>query len=335
MDVWFDPTNSPHVLLIRPLIRELERMGYSSLVTARDFAQTIPLLEKYGIKYVKIGGHMGKSKILKAVGAAYRVLRLAALGGQARVAVSIGSDYLVWAAKLRRKKVVYFQDNETLGSQRLIFPLCDRIIFPEAVPEEVLLRKGAKKERIVQFPGLKEEIYLWDWEFREDDVRRELGLEKEDEVIGFRPEPYKAQYLGRESPYSLKFVKTLVGKTDYKVVVFPRDQYQRAIYKKEFGERIIIPERPVDGPSFLKIASLFVSGGGTMVRESVVLGTPAISMYPGKLLSVDKWLIKEGYLLHRLSPTLGDVEEARRLKKYRMSDRPRKTLLREITSFLG
>ena len=44
MRIWVDLTNSPHVLVMRPVIRALEGRGAQVRVTARDFAQTLGLL---------------------------------------------------------------------------------------------------------------------------------------------------------------------------------------------------------------------------------------------------------------------------------------------------
>ena len=47
MRVWVDLTNSPHVIIFRPLIARLNARGHEVTVTARDFAQTLGLLERY------------------------------------------------------------------------------------------------------------------------------------------------------------------------------------------------------------------------------------------------------------------------------------------------
>ena len=50
MRVWVDLTNSPHVLVFRPLIELLRGRGDEVEVTAREYAQTMQLLELHGIE---------------------------------------------------------------------------------------------------------------------------------------------------------------------------------------------------------------------------------------------------------------------------------------------
>ena len=46
MRVWVDLTNSPHVLVLRPIVGVLRAEGHEVTITARDFAQTLGLLEQ-------------------------------------------------------------------------------------------------------------------------------------------------------------------------------------------------------------------------------------------------------------------------------------------------
>ena len=72
MRVWIDLTNSPHVLVMRPVIEVLREDGHDVEVTARDFAQTLQLLERFGIEHTAIGRHRGEGLADKAVGLASR-----------------------------------------------------------------------------------------------------------------------------------------------------------------------------------------------------------------------------------------------------------------------
>ena len=59
MRIWVDVTNSPHVVIFRPLIERLRARGHEVTVTSREFAQTIGLLERFGIEHTPVGAHGG------------------------------------------------------------------------------------------------------------------------------------------------------------------------------------------------------------------------------------------------------------------------------------
>ncbi len=75
MRVWIDLTNSPHVLVMRPVIECLRADGHEVRVTARDFAQTLALCERFGIVHTAIGRHRGGGLVAKAGGLARSLAR--------------------------------------------------------------------------------------------------------------------------------------------------------------------------------------------------------------------------------------------------------------------
>src|SRR6266480_1956985 len=76
MRVWVDMTASAHVLVFRPLIELLRRRGDEVEVTAREYAQTLQLLELHGIEAEVIGRHGGRSRLGKARSLASRLRAL-------------------------------------------------------------------------------------------------------------------------------------------------------------------------------------------------------------------------------------------------------------------
>src|SRR5258705_394517 len=72
MRVWVDLTNSPHVLVLRPVIELLRARGHEVEVTARDFAQTLQLCARFGIEPAVVGHHRGGRVAAKAPGLASR-----------------------------------------------------------------------------------------------------------------------------------------------------------------------------------------------------------------------------------------------------------------------
>ena len=71
-----------------------------------------------------------------------------------------------------------------------------------------------------------------------------------------------------------------------------RDSEQGASFAEAPG--VIIPERPVDGPSLVWAADAVISAGGTMNREAAVLGVPTWTTFAGELGAVDRELVEQG-----------------------------------------
>src|SRR5438552_16211795 len=97
-------TASAHVLVFRPLIRLLRQEGHEVEVTAREYAQTLQLLELHGIEATVIGRHGGRSTLGKA---RVEIARLAALrrwakGRRFDLALAHGSHDLTLTARSLR-----------------------------------------------------------------------------------------------------------------------------------------------------------------------------------------------------------------------------------------
>jgi predicted glycosyltransferase len=66
MRVWVDFTASAHPLVFRPLVERLKAQGHEVEITARDYAQTLQLIESHGMTATVIGHHGGRSAFGKA-----------------------------------------------------------------------------------------------------------------------------------------------------------------------------------------------------------------------------------------------------------------------------
>jgi predicted glycosyltransferase len=75
-------------------------------------------------------------------------------------------------------------------------------------------------------------------------------------------------------------------------VVLPRYKNQISELERDFKEKVIIPNKVIDGPSLLKNTSVFVGAGGTMTIEAALLGIPSISCHPKNVLHYILWLKK-------------------------------------------
>jgi predicted glycosyltransferase len=293
MRVWIDLTNSPHVLVMRPVIRALERRGADVLVTARDFAQTVGLCERFGIEHEVIGRHRGGRLAAKGLGLLSRSSALArwARGRDIDIALGHGSNDVTVAARLHRIPTATAFDYEWARVQHTVnCRLAQAIVVPAVIPPARLARYGATPAKLRPYEGLKEEYYLADFE-PEPAVLDELGLDREQPIAVVRTPPAVSLYHRFENPLFAAVLERLQGR---QVVVLPRTPEQRAELARAGG--FVVPEQAIDAQSLIAFADLVISAGGTMNREAVALGTPVWTSFEGRLGAVDERLIAEGRL---------------------------------------
>jgi uncharacterized protein len=303
--IWVDLTNSPHVLVMRPLIEIMRGDGHEVEVTARDFAQTLELCERFGIEHTAVGRHRGGRLASKGLGLVSRSAALLrwAYGRRFDVAIGHGSNDISVAAKLLRIPSATAFDYEFANAQHQVnCRLCRIVMVPEAIPPQRLARFGATPRKLRRYAGLKEEYYLAD--FKPDDaVLGELGLTRERPLVVVRTPPEVSLYHRFENPLFRQVLERLAAE-EAQTVVLPRTPTQR--------EEIVrlgpftIPERAVDAQSLVAFSDLVISAGGTMNREAVALGTPVYTTFEGRLGAVDEALLREGRLLK-----LGDSRDIR------------------------
>jgi len=294
LNVWVDLTNSPHVLVMRPVIEELRRRGAEVRVTARDFAQTLALCERFGIEHEAIGCHRGGRLADKAVGLLDRSFALArwARGRRFDIAIGHGSNDVTVAARARGIPATTTFDYEFARVQHTVnCRLARAVVVPDAIPPERLAPYGATPAKLHGYPGLKEEYYLADFE-PDDAVVQELGLDPAKALFIVRTPPDVSLYHRFESSLFGQVLERLRGCGQ--VVVLPRTAAQRAELERAGG--FVVPEGAVDAQTLVARADLVVSAGGTMNREAVALGTPVYTTFEGRLGAVDERLIAEGRL---------------------------------------
>ena len=143
MRVWVDLTNSPHVIVFRPLIALLRERGHEVEVTARRYAQTLQLLELHGIKATVVGEHGGASTLGKA---RVEVSRLRALRAWAKprgfdVALAHGSHELTMTARrLGIPSSTTFDYEWAWLQHQLGCRAATRVVVPDAIPPDRLAR---------------------------------------------------------------------------------------------------------------------------------------------------------------------------------------------------
>src|SRR5213595_3244355 len=149
-------TASAHVLVFRPLIERLRGRGDEVEITARDYAQTLQLLELHGLEATVVGRHGGRSRLGKARSLASR---LRALHTWARtrdfdLALAHGSHELTLTARRLGIPSATTHDYEFAKLQhQLGMRAATKVVVPDSIPDERLaLRRQAAEAPAVPRP---------------------------------------------------------------------------------------------------------------------------------------------------------------------------------------
>jgi uncharacterized protein len=303
-------TAAAHPLVLRPIVERLGEHGHEVAVTAREYGQTLGVLERLGIPFEAVGRHAGAGTVAKAAAVARRSAALARWARSRRfdLALAHGSVDLAVVSLALRVPSVQMQDYEHAGLQRqLSWRVARRVIVPDAIPVERMRRAGAAPRKLFRYPGLKEDYYLADFEPRPA-VLDELGVDPRKVIVTVRPPPETSAYHARNPAYA-GILDRLAGSPDTVAVVIPRTDAQAAEVRERRDPSLVVPERAIDAQSLIAFCDLVVGAGGTMNREAVALGTPVYTIFTGRLGAVDERLIAEGRLRPLHSPAELDLRK--------------------------
>ncbi len=314
MKVWIDFTASAHPLVFRPLVALLEAQGNDVEITARDYAQTLQLIESHGMTATVIGHHGGRSALGKAAQMRTRLkaLRHFAKGRDFDLALAHGSHELTMTARrLGIPSSTTFDYEWAWLQHQLGCRAATRVVVPAAIPPERLKTYGAVPPKLQQYPGLKEEYYLSDFEPNES-VLTDWSIDPARVLVVLRPPPDVSLYHRHSNPLFPMTLEHLGRSDDVHAFVIPRTEEQRDFVRSLALPSVIVPDEAVDAQSLIALADLVVSAGGTMNREAAALGVPVYTTYGGRLGGVDEQLIREGRLRPLTDPRALELQKRNR-----------------------
>ena len=312
MKVWVDILTPKQVLFMGELSRRLEAKAHTVLRTTRKYREVNELLELKGINATVVGKHGGASLKGKLTASSQRITELASIVEKFKPDLSIGFASPEAARTAFGLGVSHYTINDSPHSEAvalLTIPLSKKLFSPKIIPLEAWSKLGAGPEKIVQYDAL--DPIVWLREFHPNSgILEELGLDNTIPIVVIRAEEAFASYLlGRvpeEGSVVIPIINSLIKRLreQVQIVFLLRYKEQVKIVKKEFHERVIVPEKVIDGSNLLHFSSVFIGCGGTMTAEAALMGIPTITCYPGESTFVDKYLVR-----NRLSYRLTDPED--------------------------
>lgn len=314
--VWIDFENAPQVWVLSPIASYLRDAGYPLILTARDFSCTVGLCRRMGLDAEVIGGGYSKHRLAKLLRGGWRALqlyrRMHSQRAQVCLALSHGSRTQILAAHYLGMRTLALNDYEY--SDQSDVPFVDRMLMPFPIPKE---SSGRFAERVVSYPGLKEELYLCNFRPRATslpEIENARGIR-----VLLRPEGRFAHYRVAQSELLQRAILGYLAQVpEVFLVLLPRDPGQSRELESlcaQLGIRHWIPRDVLDGPSLIWEMDLVIGGGGTMTREAAVLGVPSYSFFAGQWGAVDRYLQSQGRLTQLAE--VGDLQQIRLEKRER------------------
>ena len=296
---WFDLDNSPHVPLFRPIFAELNKQQIPYLVTARDFAQTRDLLCLWNIEHTLIGQHGGKNKFKKILNLVTRSQELMHFvkGKDISLAVSHGSRTQVvtaWRSAIRSVLMLDYEYTE----KSIFNMLATVLLMPALIPNKRLSDAGFNLKKVVRYNGFKEEIYLKDF-VPNSMFRSSINIDNKKILVTLRPPATLGNYHDEKSEgLFLKCLEYFSSFPDVHCLVVNRTTSNKNVLPKQLSQKdnISFLSHAVDGLQLIWNSDIVVSGGGTMNRESALLGVPTYSIFTGKKPYLDEYLKENGKL---------------------------------------
>ena len=290
MKVWVDCTRAAHPLVLRPIIERLEAQGHDVFVTARDYGQTLGVLDRLGIPYTPSAATAAPRRLARRRPRASRSAGAVAsdAAGPTSPSPTARSTWRWSPARSASPRRRCRTTSSPACSARSPSGSRRRVLVPDSIPVERMRRIGAARASSFRYPGLKEEYYLSDFEPDAEVLRRAGHSTRDGHRRAVRPPPETSSTTA--TIRSSEGARPARPREGVHAIVLPRTEAQRA-YRALARCLVIVPARAIDAQSLIALADLVVSAGGTMNREAVALGTPVYTTFAGRMGGVDEALI--------------------------------------------
>jgi len=325
MKIWMDILTPKQLLLFTSIAKRLKDIGHDLLLTSRRYVQLDELIDSIykGYDIIRVGEWGGKGLAGKLTASIERMKPLLkqVLSQNPDLCISSGSPEAARIAYGLRIPHFLISDTPHSPVNRLTAPLSEQVLTPWVIPFREWVEAGADRRRIARYKAL--DPCFWLRELKPDEkVLEELALEKRRYIL-FRMPETKAAYLDARDESFVKLLMRLGEMADeLEIVALCRYREQAELARRLLGDKVKVVDRLIPGPSLTAYSALFIGGGGTMTQEAALLGVPAISVYPGKLPTVLRFLEKRRLVVYcsnmsdvkeELGKMLDDLEKVRRL----------------------
>lgn len=319
--VWIDIEEPKTGIMFNSLIRKFTEEGAQILITARDYDSTWDIMDDLGYEYHRIGKHGGERLEDKLKTYIDRLSELLPL------IIDFHPDFFVTFSSVEGARIAFglqipsigFNDEPRNGPVcKLLLPYMDKIITPGCIPKELYFNLHLSPDRILPYNGIDEIAWLSSY-VPNQSVLSKFDVEPGKYVL-MRSEPTFASYfidkLVPEETYLAKYFPALISEfPEHKFLLLVRTNKQEIWLNDALKDYLDNPNVRITRylPNIVDLcffASLVISGGGTIVRESSLLGVPSLEYFPGDTAPQETFLIENGFPMEHIRETESLIKRA-------------------------
>jgi predicted glycosyltransferase len=340
VDVWLDAVTPKDSLLIHSLLPPLHKEGYRTLVTAKKQTQTTEILDLLNVDYICVGeyGETLKEKLRVEQKRTLQFSDLFEKISLPKVLWTHGDVSAIRTAFGLRIPIVYANDTpHAVHVAKLVCPLVNWLVAPMAFGKS-WSKFGISRSKIALYDGVEEAAWLQKQSFGEPKFLEELADKKP--VVLFRNAEYKASYCKNVKVDVWRLLEKLSEIAT--IVYLPRYKEEE---EKLLELNIWTPPKTVLTAQLFPYVDLTVGSGGTICRETSLMGIPTINFHFWDAIA--KYLNRKSFPIQLIRNTNRIIKTARRIlenpkehkkntqSKLRKIESPTPILIRYIESFLN
>ncbi len=266
--------------------------NHKILCTSRSYSQVVDLAKIKRVRLIIVGKHGGSDREEKLKASTHRIDRLTDIVSKFApdLVISFCSPEASRVAfGLGIKHVAFSDSPHAEAVMRLALPFVQKLFIPWIIPKEEFVRYGISKNDIIQYKAIDAGVIV-----KNKSIVKPINVGKQRKTIVIRPEESAAAYVLRKISTSNKIILEFSKEAEkYNVLVLARYNPNTDILRKQFGNKVSVISKVLDGKSLLSVTDLFIGSWGTMTAEADLMGIPTIS-YDAVPNHVEKYLVKIG-----------------------------------------
>ncbi|MDE1726123.1 MAG: DUF354 domain-containing protein [Thaumarchaeota archaeon] len=299
MKIWFDILTPKQLLFFGPIVQKLGK-NHKILCTSRNYREVVEIARIKHVNLLLVGKHGGSGRKDKLKASTQRIDRLF------NIITKFSPDLVISfcspeasriAFGLGVKHIAFSDSPHAEAVMRLSLPFVQKLLIPWIIPKKEFEKYGISKSNIIQYKAIDASVIV-----KNGTNIKPVATSKHKKTIVIRLEESSAAYVFGKTSISKNIIYEFSKEEEkYNIIVLARYKPQIDQLKKEFGSKVKIMNKVVDGKSLLSAIDLFIGSGGTMTAEAALMGVPTIS-YDAVPNYIEKYLVKIGLVRRETNP---------------------------------